>query len=238
VPGLLLKRRIGLIAVGLGFIASSCGLIGVVSGAGADTPQDKPTPTTTAGHSSTTLWNGNGTSDGFCGGFSEGLTGVPPGDEGWLFVLTSPDPGPWELTAKFAHSGTLLAAGTQNGNGSVHFVVFTSAGDQLLSASSTNGGHNLVVSGCTLGPKTGPYGPTTGGSTVTPATVEPSTPVIAPSSVTPPFHTSGPTSTAFTGAELALMITIGAIAIGVGGMLVLGSRRRRRSEPAYGSERR
>jgi hypothetical protein len=75
-----------------------------------------------------------------------------------------------------------------------------------------------------------PYGPATQPTTVTPTTVAPSTPVLAPSSVTPPSSAHSPI--AFTGAELALMFTIGAIAIGVGGMLVLASRRRR-SKLAY-----
>jgi hypothetical protein len=246
------------VAVGLGLIASSCGLIGGVPGAGADTPRDKPTTTTTAaGRSSTTTWKGNGTTNGFCGGYSEGLAGIPPGDQGWLFVLTSPDPGPWELTATFAKSGTVKVAGTQNGNGSVHFVVITSAGDQLLSASSTNGGNNLVVSGCTLGPKTGPYGPSTSpspgncgnhngngggnGKVKANATADHvgngkgngncNGVATSPSGVT--FTgTAEPSGVAFTGAELALLFAIGAIAIGVGGMLVLVTRRRR-SPPAY-----
>ena len=69
-------------------------------------------------------------------------------------------------------------------------------------------------------------------------------PVVGASSVTPPSASpsTAPSTTssspiAFTGAELALMFTIGAIAIGVGGMLVLVSRRRR-SEQAYGGGRR
>ena len=54
-------------------------------------------------------------------------------------------------------------------------------------------------------------------------------PVLSPSSATPGSSKTGPSSTAFTGAELALLFTIGAVAIGVGGMLVLVSRRRRSS---------
>jgi hypothetical protein len=82
-----------------------------------------------------------------------------------------------------------------------------------------------------------PYGPATQPTTVTPTSVAPSGPVVAPVSVTPPSRGVGPSSTAFTGAELALMFTIGAIAVGVGGMIVLMTRRRR-SEPAYGRARR
>jgi len=80
-----------------------------------------------------------------------------------------------------------------------------------------------------------PYGPATQPTTVTPTPVTPSAPVVGASSVTHPSST--PSSTAFTGADLALMFTIGAVAIGVGGMLVLVSRRRR-SEPAYVRDRR
>lgn len=66
---------------------------------------------------------------------------------------------------------------------------------------------------------TGAYGPVTSGSTVTPVTTAPVTaPAAAP--VTSP-------TIAFTGADLALMFTIGAVAIGVGGTFVLVSRRRR-----------
>src|ERR1700722_12447007 len=65
---------------------------------------------------------------------------------------------------------------------------------------------------------TGAYGPVTSGSTVTPTTTAPVTaPAAAP--VTSP-------TIAFTGADLALMFTFGAVAIGVGGTLVLVSRRR------------
>ena len=65
---------------------------------------------------------------------------------------------------------------------------------------------------------TGAYGPVTSPATVTPVTAAPATPAAAP--VTSP-------TIAFTGADLALMFTFGAVAIGVGGTLVLVSRRRR-----------
>jgi hypothetical protein len=89
-----------------------------------------------------------------------------------------------------------------------------------------------------------PYGPCTQPISVTPTTVVSTTPtVVTPSSPAPPSPSTSQSTTspsspiAFTGAELALMFTIGAIAIGVGGMLVLVSRRRR-SELAYESGRR
>src|SRR5258708_30745974 len=62
---------------------------------------------------------------------------------------------------------------------------------------------------------TGAYGPVTSPATVTPVTAAPT-----PAPVTSP-------TIAFTGADLALMFTFGAVAIGVGGTLVLVSRRRR-----------
>jgi hypothetical protein len=262
--------------VGLVLIASSCGLIGGISGAGADTPRDKPTTTTsTASHSTTTVWTGGGTKNGFCSGNGRGSTDIPPGDQGWHFVLTSPDPGPWELTATFAHSGTIKVAGTEDGSGSVHFLVITLAGDQLLSASSTNGGHNLIPTDCTLGPGTGPYGPSVSpgncgngkgngkgngagnGKVKVNATangigngngkgncdgdvngngggngsINGNGVATSPSGAA--FTgTAEPSGVAFTGAELALLFAIGAVAIGVGGMLVLATRRRR-SPPAY-----
>ena len=80
-------------------------------------------------------------------------------------------------------------------------------------------------------------------TTVTPTTAVSTTPTVVTRSPPlpvrhPPLRQPpGPSSTAFTGAELALMFTIGAIALGVGGMLVLVTRRRR-SEPAYETARR
>ncbi len=100
----------------------------------------------------------------------------------------------------------------------------------------------LLVSGPAAA-VTCPYGPCTQPTTVTPTTAVSTTPpVVGASSVTPPSPSTAPSTTssspiAFTGADLALMFTIGAIAIGVGGMLVLVSRRRR-SEQAYGGGRR
>jgi hypothetical protein len=109
----------------------------------------------------TVTWQGNGTTNGFCDNSDEGLTGVPPQSQGWLFILTSPDTGPWMLSATFAQSGPATATGTQMGNGSVHFVVDTSIGDQLQTASATNGTDNsvLTVSGCTVNSSS----PTSGG---------------------------------------------------------------------------
>jgi hypothetical protein len=118
----------------------------------------------------------------------------------------------------------------------VHRAVSWWAGFMMLGAAALLG-PVLLVSGPAGAAACPPYGPCTQPTTVAPTTIAPSNPVVAPSSTgsassTGPSST-GPSSTAFTGADLALMFTIGAIAIGAGGVLVLVSRRRRRSEPAY-----
>jgi hypothetical protein len=79
----------------------------------------------------------------------------------------------------------------------------------------------LLVSGpASAAPTTG--GATTGGTGYGPAT--------SPATVTPTTAAPAPKTSpviAFTGAEIELMVVIGAAAIGVGGTLVLVSRRRR-----------
>ncbi len=93
----------------------------------------------------------------------------------------------------------------------------------VICASALMGAVLLVSGPASAQPVTTPaYGPVTAGTTVTtPApVVTPAAPVTAPSSV------------AFTGADLALMFTFGAVAIGVGGTLVLVSRRRRSDQLA------
>ena len=94
-------------------------------------------------------WKGNGAESGFCNDVSQDPS-VPQGQQSWLFILTSPDTGPWTLTTSFQNSTPGPVDGVQQGNGSVHFTVLTSAGDKLLSASATNGTKNsvLTVSHC------------------------------------------------------------------------------------------
>jgi hypothetical protein len=114
-------------------------------------------------------------------------------------------------------------------------------GGFLLLGATALLGTALLVSGPAAA-ATCPYGPCTQATTVTPTTVSTTGTTVSPSSNPSPSPstslstaspaTTGPSSTAFTGADLALMFTIGAIAIGAGGMLVLVSRRRR-SEAAY-----
>jgi len=116
-------------------------------------------------------------------------------------------------------------------------------GGLLMLGASAVLGTVLLVSGPAMAATCPPYGPCTTPTTVTPTTVGASTPVLSPTSATPPSPTPSPTAPApssplaFTGAELALIFTIGAVALGVGGMLVLVTRRRR-SEPAYERGRR
>jgi hypothetical protein len=101
----------------------------------------------------TITWTGNGTSNGLCSDVSSdpNVTG-----QEWLFILTSPGPGPWTLTTSFSPSAQSPAnpiAGVQQGGGSIHFTVDTAIGAKLLSASATNGteNSNLTVSHCTVG---------------------------------------------------------------------------------------
>jgi hypothetical protein len=71
----------------------------------------------------TIVYSGQGTNNGFCNTIQGG--NVPAGQQKWLFILTNPDPGPWELTATFS-SGMQTVSGTQQGGGSVHFELFHS----------------------------------------------------------------------------------------------------------------
>jgi hypothetical protein len=77
-----------------------------------------------------------------------------PGEESFLFILTSPDTGPWELTVQTSE-GEVTADGVQQGQGgSVHFVITVDAGTTLESAVATNGTaqSQLTLSHCELGP--------------------------------------------------------------------------------------
>jgi hypothetical protein len=127
-------------------------------------------------------WKGNGAEGGFCNDVSQDST-VPAGQQRWLFILTSPDTGPWTLTTDFQNSSPPPAAGVQQGNGSVHFTVFTSEGDKLLSASATNGtaNSNLTVSHCEVNG----VPPTTAPPTTAPPTTAPPTTGAAPTTAPP-----------------------------------------------------
>jgi len=127
------------------------------------------------------VWEGNGTDGGFCSDVSTDA-GLAAGTQEWLFILTSPSGSDWTLNATFASSGAVPpVAGTQMGNGAVHFTVVTDAGDQLLSASATNGKtvSVLTVSHCSVNGETPPTPPTPGGTT----TVEGEVVAVAPAAV-------------------------------------------------------
>jgi hypothetical protein len=93
-------------------------------------------------------WNGNGTTNGQCDNSEDLGVTVPNGEQAWLFILTSPGTGPFELTTNLGD-----ASGTQEGNGSVHFILLTPLGATLTSATAVTGtAHSvLTVSGCQFG---------------------------------------------------------------------------------------
>jgi hypothetical protein len=128
----------------------------------------------------TVEWTGNGTTNGQC----TDNTADPnvSNTQEWLFILTNPGPGPWDLTATFQDSGKKTASGVQQGNGSVHFTVITSVDDTLLSASATNGTDqsNLTVSHCQPGPPSA----TTTTTTTTTTTVTTAAPQVSGQTVT------------------------------------------------------
>ncbi len=86
----------------------------------------------------TVTWNGNGTNNGYCSSFeADGKLNPGPGQQGWLFILTSPYPtGPWVLTATFNPGGTKTVTVNPPNTGSVQFAVNSPAGAQLVSASA------------------------------------------------------------------------------------------------------
>jgi hypothetical protein len=109
-------------------------------------------------------WTNHGTTNGACDNVGPANDLNPgPGEEGWLFVLTSPfDANGSDLTFDFTPAALTSSplAGEHKGNGSggtYHYAVYTPAGAILNSASATNGteNSNLNVSHCELG---GPNG--------------------------------------------------------------------------------
>jgi len=93
--------------------------------------------------STTAVWTGNGTTDGYCDThvIDDPVLNPEPGQQGWLFVMSKPfdDNAGSDLTATFSDGSQGPIAGTQKGDGSFHYIVYTAAGAQLLSASATNG---------------------------------------------------------------------------------------------------
>jgi hypothetical protein len=111
----------------------------------------------------TVTWTGNGTTQGACDNVGPANDLNPgPGQEGWLFILTSPfDATGSSLMFSFTPAAVTPSpvAGVHKGGGggSYHYAVYTPAGAILNSASATNGTDNsvLTVSHCELG---GPNG--------------------------------------------------------------------------------
>jgi hypothetical protein len=127
----------------------------------ADTPTSTPTPSP-----QTVSWTGNGTTDGACSSFENDPDLNPAaGQQGWLFILTSPYDGSGSvLNATFSDGPQGPIAGTYKGGGvgSYHYAVYTTAGAILSDANATNGTlqSNLTVSHCESGGG-GPLGITT-----------------------------------------------------------------------------
>ena len=48
-----------------------------------------------------------------------------PGQTGYLFILTNPGAGPWNLTITFNPGGQQVVPGVQQGNGSIHFIAYS-----------------------------------------------------------------------------------------------------------------
>jgi hypothetical protein len=111
----------------------------------------------------TVNWDGKGVNDnGTCESFvSDPDLNPGPGQQGWLFILTSPASGAtYQLTTSFTPSFQTPAnpIGPFTTGGSIHFVVYTLAGATLNSASATGGtaNSNLTVSHCEGGAKAQP----------------------------------------------------------------------------------
>jgi len=196
----------------------------------------------------TITWTGNGTTNGMRSNSENlGLT-VPDGQQAWLFILTSPGTGSFELTTNLGD-----ATGVQQGDGSVHFILFSPLNAVLTSASAVTGTDTsvLTVSGCQFGAPasstttttttttTSTTSTTTVTSGTTPGnsggtsdvTTSPSTSSISagPSSATasPAVQSANGSGLAFTGANVPALLASGLLLIATGSALVLTSRRRR-----------
>jgi hypothetical protein len=127
---------------------------GADSGNSFSTTFDPPTPI-----QQTVTWTGNGTTNGYCNAFIDDPNLNPgPGQQGWLFILSSPfDNTGSNLSFSFddgtASPPTVAGFFQGGGAGSYHFIVYTTLGAKLLSASATNGTQfsNLTVSHCESG---------------------------------------------------------------------------------------
>ncbi len=114
--------------------------------------------TVTPAFAQTVPWDGNGASGGTCDTFNSDNLSPAPGQQGWWFILSSPDRAnftSWTLTVTFSPGGTQTVTRTaaQDPTGSVQFAVYSPDNATLVSASVTNGTSNsvLTVSHCAHG---------------------------------------------------------------------------------------
>ena len=144
------------------FVAIVIGSVLVAAGALARAEQ----PVTPSGpHDvqplTTIVYTGNGSAEGgntpgpwTCGSFQDDPNINPdPGQTGYLFILTNPGAGPWNLTITFNPGGQQVVPGVQQGNGSIHFIVYADQGAVITAASASGGtsDSNLTMSHCTQG---------------------------------------------------------------------------------------
>ncbi len=167
-----------------------------------------PNPTDTP---QTISWTGNGTNSGYCSDLTGDDLNPSAGQQGWLFILTSPTSNNWNLTTLFNPSTQTPSnpiSGTQQGNGAIHFVVYSSINAQLLSATATNGTNTsvLTVSHCEDGASPTVTSTPTNTPTATPTTdpcannacvtgTPTGTPTTTPTPTGVPTATPTPTST-------------------------------------------
>ena len=103
-----------------------------------------------------------------------------PGEEQFLFILTSPVGNPTLTVVTTAGTQTGIT-GTQQGNGSIHFVVTVDQGVTITDAfvEGQNDNSTLTISHCELGP------PVTTTTTAPPTTTtKPTTTTVAPTVTT------------------------------------------------------
>jgi LPXTG-motif cell wall-anchored protein len=142
--------------------SAAAAVVGLALVFGGGTAWAVPSRAMTALDNPTIIWDHHGTNaDGICSniGNSDDLN-PPQGQEGWVFILTSPAGDTSTLTFDFnpdAITQSPLSPGEKEANGSIHFVVYTPLGAALQSASATNGTGNsqLNVSHCENGTPVG-----------------------------------------------------------------------------------
>jgi hypothetical protein len=209
---------------------------------GAEAPN---LPAGAASDPPTVTWDGNGTTNGMCTNSEDLGVTVPDGQQAWLFILTSPGSDPFQLTTNLGN-----ATGTQEGDGSVHFLLFTSLDAVLTSASAVTGTTHsvLTVSGCQFGAAasttttsttttstttvtsgtTGNSGSTSGVATSASTSAGQSTASSSPTAQSTANHSG----LAFTGAHVSALLASGLLLIATGSALVFASGRRRRRQSA------